>query len=224
MQHRRRATLLALVLAYLAFEIFVFDLLTSISTIDRLVTEAPMLTVSFVQVLVFFAVVWRVSPDEFRDALAVPTTREIAIAVGSLVGSVAIVVAYLTILTVANLPVSGSETDVPSMSGPTFAYFTVGTLFTIGLLEEYAFREILQRDLLNAVVDGATIRIGATSVAFAAIHLPFYGLSMEGAFGVGAIFIFSVVLGVLYERTGNLAVPILVHWWWDVFIVGLNAL
>lgn len=220
----RQWKLLGLVVAYLAFEIVGFDLLSTIPAFRIFVEATPMLTVSLLEVVVFFAVVWTVSPEAFRDAMDVPETREIGIALVGFLTLLVVAITYLSLAAAANVELSGSSTAVPAMSTPAFAYFTLGIFFTVALIEEYAFREIVQRDVLGALTRHIAVRIGLTSVLFAAVHLPFYDVTRSGLVGVGIMGLFSVVLGYAYERTENLIIPILVHWWWDVFAVGLNAL
>lgn len=224
MTARRRGTLLALVLGYLAFEIVGFDWLNSIPTVASLVDQAPPLSVSLLQVVVFFAVVYRVTPDRLRAVLDVPDNRRIGLAALGFASVLVVEVVYLNLVGLAGMEVTGSSTEIPSMSGPMFVYFALGLFFTVGLLEEYAFREILQQDVLQVVSANAAVRVAVTSVLFAAVHLPFYAFSAGGVLGVGGIFLFSLIVGYLYERTGNLVIPVLVHWWWDVFVVGLSAL
>lgn len=81
----------------------------------------------------------------------------------------------------------------------------------IGPAEELLFRGVVQRKLRQAYGPAAAVIIA--SFIFAAAH--FVALSGGGVAGVGAavaiLFIPSLVLGASYERTGNLAVPILVH-------------
>lgn len=82
------------------------------------------------------------------------------------------------------------------------------SLVFIGPGEELLFRGIVQTRLVGAY--GETIGIVVTSVVFAAAHVPaYYG---EGVvISLAVLFLLSLVIGWLYERTDNLVVPALVH-------------
>jgi membrane protease YdiL (CAAX protease family) len=94
------------------------------------------------------------------------------------------------------------------------------SLVAVGPAEELLFRGAIQNRLGRTF--GPLAAITVTSLLFTLVHSNNYdaslvtvGLAMAIIFGV------SSVLGVLYERTDNLAVPILVHGLYDavVFLV-----
>jgi membrane protease YdiL (CAAX protease family) len=73
------------------------------------------------------------------------------------------------------------------------------------LVEEMMFRAGLQSAVLRAVGDRWTA-ILFTSIVFACIHL-----GAVPAYGLVPLFVLSVAMGLAYERTGRLGVPILMH-------------
>lgn len=70
------------------------------------------------------------------------------------------------------------------------------------ICEELFFRGVLQQ-YLKQVTENAAIAIGLSAIIFSAFHGQFYGFLPRVMLGV--------VLGLLYQNTGNLLVPFLVH-------------
>lgn len=76
--------------------------------------------------------------------------------------------------------------------------------------EELLFRGVIQRRLRRAF--GPVAAVVIASAIFAGVHV----IALSGSFAerlvsVSVLFLPSLVMGAVYERTGNLAVPILVH-------------
>ncbi len=86
--------------------------------------------------------------------------------------------------------------------------FILQAVVAAPLAEELIFRGFLQTGLVTVGVkvagttSGRRLGIVATSLLFAAVHEPF---------SWPAIFVLSLFLGWLYERRGNLWLPIMVH-------------
>lgn len=78
----------------------------------------------------------------------------------------------------------------------------VSAIIGAPLIEELFFRGLLQR-LLAGMLKSPAVAIVLTSLAFAAIHQPW---TLQPP-----VFVLSLVLGWAYFRTGNLALPILIH-------------
>lgn len=91
-------------------------------------------------------------------------------------------------------------------------------LFVVGPAEEYLFRGVLQSYLAEAFsVRGAVVW---TAVIFTLVHLPNALVTLPSAVVVSApIWLaVSLVFGWLYETTGTLVVPALVHGLYDVAV------
>lgn len=92
-----------------------------------------------------------------------------------------------------------------------FLYMIPVTLFFVGPFEELVFRGAAQGFLRRAL--GPTLAVAVASALFGAVHL----IALIGGGGtgqlayVGIAALLGVVLGSIYEHTGNLLVPIVVH-------------
>lgn len=85
-----------------------------------------------------------------------------------------------------------------------------GAFLLIGPGEELLFRGIVQGTLREAFDPAIAITIA--SAVFAGIHvLALTGGLTARLMGVAALFVPSLVLGIAYERTGNIVVPSLIH-------------
>lgn len=73
------------------------------------------------------------------------------------------------------------------------------------LVEEMVFRAGVQSAILSAI-NNRWAAIVLTSLVFASIHL-----SAVPVYGLMPLFVLSVAMGLAYERTGRLGVPILMH-------------
>ncbi|SDM09102.1 hypothetical protein SAMN04487949_0810 [Halogranum gelatinilyticum] len=148
---------------------------------------------------------------EWDVSLSVPTTRELKWVGG---GVVATVVAAFGLLALSNAlgvePVE-SVIEAPILANPTLLLVLAGlSIVLVAPAEELLFRGVVQGRLRRTF--GAPVAVGVASLLFASIHLLNLVTVGSGAVVmVGVIFVVALVLGVAYERTGNLAVPILVH-------------
>lgn len=95
-------------------------------------------------------------------------------------------------------------------------------LFLTAPAEELLFRGIIQ-GLFRAAY-GVIPAILIASTVFGLVHLP----ALAGGGGQLAVVVVlltsGVILGVIYEYTGNLTVPILVHAAWNVLVFGTSYL
>lgn len=94
--------------------------------------------------------------------------------------------------------------------GPTTA-LTVGVV--MGLIappiEEYVFRGVIQRRLRSEFSGSSAVLV--TTLLFWSLHFGDYGGAGATLVGLSAVFVASMVYGLLYERTGSLRVPTLAH-------------
>lgn len=87
-----------------------------------------------------------------------------------------------------------------SMGGLILNLFIVAFLAAVG--EELFFRGVLQTTL-KSVITGKHAAVWITAIIFSAVHMQFYGFIPRVLLGV--------VLGYLFQWSGSLWVPILVH-------------
>ena len=97
-------------------------------------------------------------------------------------------------------------------SGPADPWWwaaVVGAAIGAPVIEEFLWRGFLQQGL-KATGMGVRAAIAVSACLFALIHLP---ALPEGArlVGVSTLVVLGVAWGLLYERTGRIAAPILAH-------------
>lgn len=96
-----------------------------------------------------------------------------------------------------------------------YGVFLVGTVLVIAPAEELLFRGVVQGRLRESF--GPVAAIGITAVGFALTHVPSYWIGGSETLSVGVVLALvtiaagGAILGAIYERTGNLAVVVLVH-------------
>lgn len=112
-----------------------------------------------------------------------------------------------------HLPVEASMLDVKTVSGSTFAFTLMifAMCFVAPVTEELIFRGWLYERLVQTKL-GTVGTILISSALFSAIHFQY-----EYASTFTFIFVFGCLLGFARHRSANLAVPILMHF---VFNVG----
>jgi len=106
---------------------------------------------------------------------------------------------------------SGLQTMIQNSSDPWSWALMACAVVGAPIVEELVFRVFLQSAALR-LTKSSWLAVGLTSVAFTSIHwsvMPWYGLV--------TIFALSVGMGLAYERTKRLGVPIVMH-------VAFNAL
>lgn len=150
-----------------------------------------------------------------RGRLAIPavrpTRRHLGFAAAAAVGMLAINVTGQFLASVAGLEAAPSSIMLLVGETPELLLaFAVVALLLNGPAEELLFRGAVQGRLRQAF--GPAVAIVGASVLFASIHL----LAVVGALGAGLvsvalIFGVALVLGALYEYTGNVVVPALAH-------------
>lgn len=112
-----------------------------------------------------------------------------------------------------SLPVEAPASTVVTMFDEAWALvsFAVLAVTLVPVAEELLFRGAIQRRLSRPL--GRWPAIALASLAFLSIHLfNFQGGSVVGlGLAFGTLLGVSVVLGYVYERSSNLAVPVAVH-------------
>lgn len=143
--------------------------------------------------------------------VSVPGLRTLAAIVG---GYLLLVAAYFGInvlFTVLEVPMASSDIVQTGFQNPDLLLLLIPlSVLLVGPAEELLYRGVIQGRLRTVM--GPTYAIVMTSALFAPIHI--FGLS-GSPLGViamlGTVFFLSLFLGALYEYTGNLVVPALVH-------------
>lgn len=138
-----------------------------------------------------------------------PTLRDLGWAAAGLLTLLAVL--YVVSAIVSFLGISTAESQITSMGrrNPTYLLYLIPvTILLVGPTEELIFRGIVQGTLSRAY--GPVVGVVSASIIFSSIHLP--SLLGDGQFTTLAIiFALGGLLGVLYELTDNILVPIIVH-------------
>ena len=182
--------------------------------------EAGATAASFLGFLLVGAVYldWREEP---LVGLRMPTVRDGAVAVvgtALLVGTMVGLEAALSWLGVG--PAENATIAAAREHPRLFLYYVPVTIAFVAPAEELLFRGLVQGLLREnyGVVPGVV----CAAIAFGLVHYPaLSGGGSPGAYVLVAV-LAGLVLGGLYEYTGNLLVPIAVHGAWNatVFAVG----
>ena len=109
------------------------------------------------------------------------------------------------------LGVSGADSAIVEQGADQpiyFIYLVPVTILLVGPTEELIFRGIVQGLFREAY--GAPVAVAAASAVFAAVHVSSY--SGEGLLAtLAVVLLLGGVLGVVYEKCGNLVVPAAIH-------------
>lgn len=115
------------------------------------------------------------------------------------------------IVAVAGVAPGGSVFDDPIAQDPTVALGLAAlSIILVAPAEELLFRGAIQGRLRRAF--GPVGAIAGASLIFGSIHfINFTGSVVGAVVGAGIVTVGGAVFGVVYERTGNLVVPIIAH-------------
>lgn len=138
-----------------------------------------------------------------------PTRRDLTWFGGGFAGLLGLYVVATAVF--GALGVSGADSTIVEQGAEQpvyFLYLVPVTILLVGPTEELIFRGILQGLFREAY--GTPVAVAAASAVFAAVHISSY--SGEGLFAtLAVVLLLGGVLGVVYEKCGNLAVPAAVH-------------
>jgi hypothetical protein len=157
-------------------------------------------------------------------AVRVPTRRDLLYVAGGLVGALAAVVILSLLVFSLGLEGAPNSVGVVGEEAPVFLLaVALLSILLVGPAEELLFRGAVQGRLRRAFGPAGAI-VGA-SLLFGSIH----ALAVVGTLGatlvsVGLISVVSLVLGYVYERTGNLVVPALVHGFYNATLLTVSYL
>ena len=99
------------------------------------------------------------------------------------------------------------------------------SLLLVGPIEELLYRGVIHTRLKDEL--GVSVTIGIAAVIFAMVHFPAYyaGTGDEAVISsLVVVFALGSLLGVLYEYSGNLLVPVVVHGGYNAANFGLKYL
>ncbi|WP_306054531.1 CPBP family intramembrane glutamic endopeptidase [Natronococcus wangiae] len=160
---------------------------------------------------------WTERSWEWLD-LRRPSRRGWLYVLAGVFASIAFVIVVNTVATLLDLP--SSENQVMELIGddPTMVLLMIVVVFLFNApAEEFLFRNVIQKRLYAAF--SRTGAVVVTSLIFALVHIPAYGMAAGGgaaplgAVGVSLAVVFggSIIFGTLYAKTDNLFVPIAAH-------------
>lgn len=158
-----------------------------------------------------------------RVRIEVPDRRDLGYALGGVVAGLLLAVVLSVVLAVLELA-PGSVIEEAGVRDPTlFVGLAVLSVLVVAPAEEFLFRGVIQARLRQAF--GPVAAVAGASLLFGSLHLANYtgtaGPIVAGALVVAAI---GAVFGILYERTDNLAVPILAHGAYNFLLFALAYL
>ncbi|WP_128478868.1 CPBP family intramembrane glutamic endopeptidase [Halorussus pelagicus] len=158
-----------------------------------------------------FALGYLASTDRGFDFVKVriPTLRDVGWSVLGTLGLFAGLIVVSTIFTLLGVQsASNAVTEFGEQDPRVFLLLVPLSFLFIGPGEELLYRGVVQGRLREAF--GPWVAIAAASVVFAAVHV----FSLQGAGKlayIAILLVLSPILGLAYERTGNIVVPSLIH-------------
>ncbi|WP_255169487.1 CPBP family intramembrane glutamic endopeptidase [Natrononativus amylolyticus] len=229
-----RSLLAALLLAAGGLVAAQFTVLPAVF-IDPTLAESPadaarsailaMMALNFVGMVIVGAVYlrWRGYGWSYLD-LRAPTAREWAYTLLATVVAIAVMYAVSILSTVLGLPEADNQVIEFIGDDSTMVLLMLVIVFLFNApAEEFLFRNVIQKRLYAAFTPiGAVI---ATSAIFAAVHIPTYGLALDGTAAdpmalvpiMLTLFIGSIIFGYLYVVTETLVAPIAAHAFYNAF-------
>ena len=161
--------------------------------------------------------------EQMRSYLGVrvPTLRELAVVVA---GYVAVVLLLVVVAGIASVflpePAENQAVDTTTENPGIVPFMILMMFLVVGPMEELLFRGIVQNRLRERFP--AIPAIAIASAIFAAVHVVALAGSLTGMLVTVFILFFpATVFGAVYEYTGNLVVPALLHAAHNSVIVGL---
>ncbi|GGN98999.1 CPBP family intramembrane glutamic endopeptidase [Haloarcula pellucida] len=140
-----------------------------------------------------------------------PTRRDVRYMVGGLVVTLVAALGLSVLFASLGLAPEGSVFEDPITADPRVALGLAAlSVVLVAPAEELLFRGAIQGRLRRSF--GPAVAIALSSLVFGSIHLLNFTGSVVGALtGVAVVTVGGVVFGTIYERTGNLLVPIVTH-------------
>jgi len=157
---------------------------------------------------------------DLRVRLAVPDRRDLGLAVGGTLAALLVAMALSVVLALLGL-LPGSVLSEAATGTPTLLLgLAFLSIVLVAPAEEFLFRGVIQTRLRRAFGPAGAIAIA--SLLFGSLHLAnFTGTVAPVVAGALLITVVGAVFGVLYERAGNLVVPILAHGAYNTVLFGI---
>lgn len=168
--------------------------------------------------------------------LRVPSLKQAAIGIGGVFAMLISVTALSVVIQTLGQSAAEHGTVEQVSESPQIALYLIPlSILVIGPCEEFLFRGVIQTKLRESFSSlGA---VGVASVIFSLIHIPAYGsdvivdIVQQGgvtaanlqslSVTLSVLFVLSIILGYLYEKTGNLAVSMITHGFYNAVLFGL---
>lgn len=146
-----------------------------------------------------------------RVPLRVPTAQDVQWMIGgSVLALAAVVVGGLLVTLIGVEPGAHQVQEIGAADPEIFAMLIPLSFLLIGPGEELLFRGVIQGRLRQAF--GPVAAVSLAAAIFAAIHVvALTGPASARLAGVAVLFLPSLVFGLSYERTHNIAVPAVIH-------------
>jgi len=165
-----------------------------------------------------------------------PSLKHVVIGFGSVFVMLAAIVVISMILQSLGQNAAEHGTVEQIEQNPRIALYMVPlSILVIGPSEELLFRGIIQTKLRESF--SSLGGVGVASAIFALIHIPAYGsdviadmiqqggITLENlqslSVTLSVLFVLALVLGYVYERTGNLTVPMITHGFYNAFLFSM---
>ncbi len=160
--------------------------------------------------------------------LRFPTRRGWLYVLAGVAGSIGFIFLVGIVTQVLDLPASQNQVVEFVGDDPTMVLILIVIVFLLNApAEEFLFRNVVQKRLYDAFSKMGAVVV--TSLIFALIHIPSFGVAADGtaaapaelAVSLAVVFGGSVIFGYLYAKTDNLVVPIAAHAAFNAFQFGL---
>jgi len=155
---------------------------------------------------------WSSRSLSFLD-VSTPSPRDLAVAVGGLVGLFGALYAISTAFRALGVPTSQHSLAEAGAANPELYLALVPlSILVVGPGEELLYRNVVQKALYD--VAPRSVAVVTASVIFATVHVPAYSTG-GGPTALLAtlliVFVLSLGLGAIYAHTETVVVPALVH-------------
>lgn len=153
-----------------------------------------------------------------------PTRRDVVFVAGGFIGLYALQYGLLTALGAVDVvPVENQAIDPDTHAPVYFLWMMLVSVLVVGPAEELLFRGAIQGLLKRAW--GAWPAIIGAAALFGSLHYSVGSGPVSGALAyVFVAFVLGTVLGVLYERSETLVVPVLAHGLFNATAYGIQYL
>lgn len=157
------------------------------------------------------AVVLAVSNDWRLLEAGIPDRRQAALALGGVLGL--LVVQFLALVVIDAMGASTGQNRAITVGAGRPLYYLLMipvSILVVGPVEELLFRGVVQGGLRRTF--GPVVAIGVASLVFGVVHVSgIEGSALAVVLYVAVATLLALLLGYLYEQTGNLVVPALAH-------------